>query len=296
MTFKRAGISREKLHWSFGCVLAVILYSQLDFGPGAEVVLRPSQPVVLAAEQVRADPFEKLIRHDPLAALLAARAQHVRDVRDYQCVLVKQEALPSGMSEEQEIEVKFRQQPFSVYMNWLRNPGMANRVIYVKDRWVDPNARRTEERELAVAQPGKIAQLFVKSVKQPIRGRLARKSSRRFLDEFGFQRTLDLLIKYCQIARSRGELSLEYRGETRFDGRPVWVLRRQLPYSGEGGVYPDRVAEIYVDQAYRVPVAVYCYSDVEKRPEHLLGKYEYRNIRFQTGLSDRDFDPATYGM
>lgn len=289
-------ISRRKLQFFFGLALAGIFYLQYQLSDDAAVVIAPRAPVVLAAETVNIDPFDKLIRRDPLAALLEARAQHLREVSDYECVMVKQEHLPSGMSDEQEIRVKFRQEPYSVFMDWLRNPGLANRALYVKGRWTDPKAKDPEERELAVAQPGKIAQLFVKSVKQPIRGRLARRSSRRSLDDFGFQRTLDLLIKYCQMAKEHGELSLEFCGESRFDGRPVWVIRRRLPYTGEDGIYPDRTAEILIDKQYRVPVAIYCYSDDEKQPQNLLGKYEYRSIHMRAGLTDKDFEPATYGM
>ena len=149
---------------------------------------------------------------------------------------------------------------------------------------------------MAVAQPGAIAQLFVKSVKQPIHGRLARKASRRSLDEFGFQKTLDRLIRICEIAKSKGELALDFNGESRFDDRSVWVIRRHLPYTGEGGPYPDRTAEILVDKEYRVPVAVYCYSDDDKQPDNLIAKYEYRGVRMRVGLTEKDFEPVTYGM
>jgi hypothetical protein len=289
-------ITRRRLQLFFGIALAAIFYFQYQWGDDADVVITPRAPVVHAAETVGDDPFERLIRQAPLAALIEARARHQREVTNYECIMVKQELLPSGMSEEQEIKVKFRQEPYSVFMDWIRNPGLANRALYVKGRWTDPKAKDPNERELAVAQPGKIAQLFVKSVKQPIRGKLAHRSSRRSMDDFGFQKTLDLLIKYCHLAKERGELSLEFCGESRFDGRPVWVIRRRLPYTGPKGEYPDRTAEFLIDKQHRVPVAVYCYSDDEKQPQNLLGKYEYRSVRMGAGLTDRDFEPSTYGM
>ena len=43
-------------------------------------------------------------------------------------------------------------------------------------------------------------------------------------------------------------------------------------------------------------MAVYCYSDDAKQPCNLLGKYEYRSIRMRAGLTDKDFEPSTYGM
>jgi len=276
--------------------LAGILCLQYELTRDNEVILNPSSPIVVAAEPVSADPWADLVRNNPLQALKEAQQRHIRTVPDYTCTLVKQEMLLSGMSEEQEIDVLFRQEPYSVVFHWRRNPGLAERVIYVKGRWIDEDADSPEERDLAVCQPGAVARLLVKSIKQPIHGKLARRTSRRYLDEFGFTRAMDLLIKYCDIARQRGELSLEYCGETHFDGRPVWVIRRVLPYSGLDGIYPDRTAEIFIDKEYRVPVAVYCFADLERRPEYLLGKYEYRNIRMDADLSESHFDPKSYGM
>lgn len=289
-------ITRLRPNVLIGSMLIAVFCVQyrMSSGPETPVVMRES--VVMAEEPVHADPFETVLRRDPLAGMIEARAQHLRSVIDYECVMSKQELLPSGMSEEQEIKVKFRHTPYSVYMEWQRNPDLASRVIYVKGRWTNTNAAAPDEREQAIAQPGVIARIFVKSVKQPIHGRLARKSSRRFIDEFGFEKTLDRLIKVSEAAKLRGDLTLDYLGKSQFNGRLVWVIRRHLPYSGEGGLYPDRTAEILIDQTLRLPVAVYCYSDVDQKPHHLIAKYEYRGIRMQVGLTEKDFDPSTYGM
>ena len=289
-------VTRRRATFIVGLVLITVFCLEYLFSAEPDAPVTLQEPIVLAEKMAGADSFDALMRHDPLAAMIEARAQHLREVIDYECVMMKQELLPTGMSEEQEIKVKYRQEPYSVYMEWQRNPGMAARVIYVKGRWTDSTAQEPEDRELAVAQPGVIARIFVKSVKQPIHGRLAKKSSRRFIDEFGFQKTFDRLIGVCEMGRSKGELALEFCGESQFDGRPVWVIRRHLPYITEGGRYPDRTAEIFIDRGLRVPVAVYCYSDDDRQLGHLLAKYEYRGIRMRVGLTDKDFEPVTYGM
>ncbi|HVP12479.1 MAG TPA: DUF1571 domain-containing protein [Phycisphaerae bacterium] len=287
--------THRRIQLVFALVLACVFY--LEFTQEHHTpILSIGSPYVVAAERPPADPFEKLIRENPLAALIQARERHVQSVRDYRCTLVKQELLASGMSAEQELDVMHRLEPYSVVITYTRNASLVNRVVYVKGRWTDPDADNPDERELAVAQPGAVAQLLIKSLKTPIHGPMSKEATRRAVDEFGFKRTLDLLIKYCEMARARGELRLEFCGETHFDGRPVWVVRRNLPYTGEGGIYPDRTAEMYIDKEYRVPIAVYCYSDDERKPLNLLGKYEYRDIRFDVGFSESDFDPATYGM
>lgn len=282
-------LRHRRIKLIFALILAAIFYAQFTEEQN-EPIVRSITPLVLAAERAPVDYFEALIRSNPLAALHQARAHHEQSVADYECIMVKQESLPSGMSEEQEIKVRHRLKPYSVALQWTRNPGLAERVIYVKDRWVD------DGEQLAVCQPGEILRKVVKSIKTPIHGMMAKRTARRSIDEFGFKRALDLLIKYSELAKSRDELSLTFCGEGHFDGRAVWVIRRHLPYTGENCDYPDRTAEIYVDKEYHVPIAVYCYSDDERKPENLLGKYEYRNIRFDIGLSDTVFEPATYGM
>jgi hypothetical protein len=287
--------TQKRIQLLFGLLLAGICYLEVSERENAPILTERSA-VVLASPHVDADPLERLLREDPLSALKELRARHLREVKDYRCTLVKQELLSSGLSAEQELEVLFRQEPYSVMMHWVRNAGLANRAIYVTGRWMDEDADNPAERELALAQPGKLGSFFLKSIKMPIHGSMAKDTARRSIDEFGFGRTLDLLIKYCDAAKVKGELSLSFQGEGRFDGRPVWVLKRRLPYNAESGIYPDRTAEIYIDKELRIPVAVYCYSDDEQNPENLLGKYEYRDVRFNVGLSETDFSPETYGM
>jgi hypothetical protein len=287
--------THRRIQFIFALILGCVFYFEFTQGHHTPI-LSIGSPYTYAAETPAADPCEKLIRDDPLSALMEARERHVRSVTDYRCTLVKQELLPSGMSAEQELDVMHRLEPYSVVITYTRNASLVNRVVYVKGRWTDPDADNPDERELAVAQPGAVAQLLIKSLKTPIHGPMSKEAARRTVDEFGFKRTLDLLIKYCEMAKSRGELGLKFCGETHFDGRPVWVVRRSLPYTGEGGIYPDRTAEMYIDKEYRVPIAVYCYSDDQRSPQSLLGKYEYRDIRFDISLQESDFDPATYGM
>lgn len=287
--------SQRRIQVGCGLLLVGILYAQLAM-ESPQPVINTGAPIVYADQPVAADSFEKLLRDDPLAGLIEARDRLVRTTRDYTCTFVKQERIDGEISEEQESNVKFRSEPYSVMMNFTRNAGLANRAIYVKGKWRDETAEDPSLRELAVCQPAKGLSLFIKSIKQPINGLLAKQTSRRSIDEFGFHRSLDLLIKYSQIARQADELKLEFVGETRFDGRDVWLVRRTLPYTSPDGPYPDRVANIYIDCKLHVPVAVYTYSNVDEAPEHLLGKYEYRNVRFNVGLTETDFDPATYNM
>lgn len=249
--------------------------------------------VIPAARTLDRAEFAELLGRDPLGAFREARDNHRRTVRDYQCTFVKKELLPRGMSKEQTIAVKFRQEPYSIFMHWIKNQDKAVRVIYQAGRWTDDCAD-FNERAQAVCQPGAIAAMFVKSLMQPIHGDRAKQSSRRFIDDFGFAKALELMVQFSTLAQQRGELSLQLEGESEFDGRPTWVLKRHVPYAGPGGLYPDATAIYHIDQEWRVPVAVYSFSDAQGK--QLLGRYEYRDVKMNAGCCQTDFEPATYGM
>lgn len=283
-----------------GALLAVVLAyqwqqrSQSDPRSTRPRLVRVAQAAEAVGGTIDRGRFAQVLRERPLDALEWARANHLRNVADYRCTFVKQELLFSGMSREQIIDVRFRQQPYSVMMHWVHNPDKAVRVIYVAGRWVDPQAERLEERDLAVCQPGAIAQLFVRSIRQPIRGVRAREASRRPIDDFGFARSLELIVEFSRKAEQNGHLDLRFAGEAEFDGRPVWKLERFLPNYGANGPYPDASAVYFIDQEWLVPVAVYSFADAGQ--SQMLGRYEYRDVRMNAGCGESDFDPASYGM
>src|SRR5262249_31376352 len=102
------------------------------------------------------------------------------------------------------------------------------------------------------------------------------------------------MVHYSGMAQQRGELSLKLEGESEFDGRPTWILKRHVPYNGPGGLYPDATAIYQIEQEWRIPVA--CYSYADSRAKQRPGRDEYRDVRMNTGCSQSDFEPSTYGM
>ena len=260
----------------------------------ASAQAQSSQPPATTPSIV--SPFESLLATDPLGAMRKLHAEAQAAANEYTCLFTRQERLSSGVGPDQDIRVKFRPTPHSVQMEFVRNPKLVKRVIYVDGRWRDESASDPELRDQALVQPHGLAGVLIKSLKQPIRGTMAKRSGRRSIDQFGFVRAMDLLVKYCETADAEGALTLTYEGVGEFEGRRVWIIKRVLPYTGPDGPYPDRVAIIYIDHEHRVPIAVHTYSADATRPEDLLGKYEYREINMSPGLTDADFDPATYGL
>ncbi|MEE9296718.1 MAG: DUF1571 domain-containing protein [Phycisphaerae bacterium] len=245
----------------------------------------------IAPQQYQPGDIAHLAQNDPQAFVRYCRDEYVRGgVRDYTCSFTKQEFINKRLGKIEEVAVRFREEPFSVYMNWVHNASAAMQALYVKNAWVDSKGR-----QLAWFKPsGALIRLFVPKIKQPINGVGAKKGSRRTLDQFGFRGTLDLIIKYNERGRRNNDLELHYVGESSIGGRMTWVFERFLPFTGQDEPYPDALLRYHIDQEWLVPTACYSYADSDG--EQLLGSYVITDVDFNVGLNDNDFDPRRLGF
>jgi hypothetical protein len=233
-----------------------------------------------------------LIKEDVVGSLIQAQKYHQSRVRSYSCRLQKQETLDGRLGEQSQMQVRFKQGPFSVAIQWDRNGGRVKSALYVKDRWLDLKAKRVQERQLACFKPSGVAGAFVSSVKRAIHGADARECSLYALDEFGFDNALERLIRASTDSDGRSLLALV--GTNRHDGRPTWLLRRDTPFVDADHRISCATVDIELDKEWLVPVAVRFYRD--KQRTELFAMYEFYDVQMNAGLSDRDFDPGTYDM
>ena len=233
--------------------------------------------------------IDRMAREEPIKVLREAERRYRQSVMGYTCTFYKQELIDGKLTQRQEVQVKYREDPKSVYMHWTKNAGKARRVIYIEDKWTKDGL------PAALCQPeGGIARLLVSKILMPINGPDAKAASRRTIDQFGFANALDLILKYSLMANKEGALKLELTGEGTVDDRPTYVFERRVPYTDENGKYPDRVLVYHLDKQTLMPVSCESYADLAKK--QLLGRYQYANIRLDVALTDTDFEGATYGM
>ncbi len=243
----------------------------------------PSRETLSAALSI-----EDWARRDPYGFLQAALDEYDRSVRDYTCTFTKRERIAGQLSEEQVMRAMFREKPYSVRLEWVRNPDKCSRVLYVADKWSE------DGEPMAVVEPqGSIARFFVSYVMRPIHGADALKSSRRPIDQFGLRNSLALTLKYARMAREQSILQLDYRGSGEVDGRETLVFERRLPFvDGGKSVWPDRVLVVHIDKEYKLPTLCEAYSDEAKK--NLLGRYMTTNLKINPNLPDSTF--TTQGM
>ena len=252
---------------------------------------KPSPTVAFASPAPQAqkiDPLEIVAARDPIAFFQDAIARYDRSVRDYSCTFTKQELLGGELSTEQVIRAMYREKPFSVRMEWVRNADKCARVLYVADKWVD------QGKQMAVVEPGAIARLFVPYVMRPINGPDAAKSSRRTIDQFGVRNSMCLILKFALLAREKNILNFAYVGNGKVNDRETLVFERRLPYEGENGVWPDRVLVVHMDKELLVPALCISYADEQKQT--VLGKYMYTDLKLNVNLADSVFTKEGMGL
>jgi len=209
-----------------------------------------------------------------------------REIREYRCVLLKQERLDDGMTPVQEIEVRFRAKPQTVYMLWRTNADDVKRALFIDD---GQNLTDDGRKQARVEPAGSLVRLLVKDIYMPIDGPEARQASRRTIEECGFRATFALLEKYNALAAERGVLDFKYSGTGVVDGRPTFVIVRTLPHGGADDIYPDARMVMHLDQEWLLPVAVYSYADPAEK--ELLGSYVFTKVELNPG-----FDAAAFGF
>lgn len=260
-------------------------------GPAAEArhaavlaAAAPLPPKPIAPKAFTKDQIIDLAKSDPDAVWQLGKERYAREVRDYGCTFVKREFVNGKLKDEEEIDVRFRDAPQSVFMFWKRGSDQVKRALYVDSA----EFRDKKGQKVAKIEPaGAIVRLVVSEVELPIYGKEAKEASRRSIDEFGFLNTFRIIEKIHPVAEKNGVLDFRFEGEDQIDGRPTYRFVRHLPYTGESGVYPDARMIMHLDQEWLLPTAIYSYADREGKK--LLGSYVFKNVRLNQGFSEHDF-------
>ncbi len=151
--------------------------------------------------------MKRLAETDPVAFLEACIRRYDREVKGYRCVLHKQERLDGKLQPSEEIDVQFREKPFSVLMDWREGARLAKKTLYVKGENKD---------KVEVKLNGLLAIAGIVE-RDPV-GEDARKSSRIPITEFGIQIGSERTLAAWQKAEQQNALHVEYSGRSEGEG------------------------------------------------------------------------------
>ncbi len=97
-------------------ILSAAVWAQGQNGVSQTDVLRTKPPDELARQ------ITNLAENDHIALLEMAVDRYDRTIRDYSGTFIKQERIKGELGPVQVIAFKFRQEPFSLFMEWKENP------------------------------------------------------------------------------------------------------------------------------------------------------------------------------
>lgn len=204
----------------------------------------------------------------------------VRTLNDFTCIFSKAEYKGKQLPKEV-VDMKWRKQPRSVYMKWIGDEKKGQQALWVKGKNND---------KLRAKPPHLLA------VSLATDSWLAMKDSRHTVTEAGFDHTVELIAKDLDISMKHPDYNSKIKllGEQVVNGAPSVCFEAEMDKEKHPEFYAQK-ALICASKEAKVPnkVQIWMKEDGEVR---LVEDYGYENIKLNVGLTDKDFDPATYGL
>ncbi len=209
------------------------------------------------------------------------RAREVlANVRDYTCVFIKRERIKNQLQGSETLAMKVRREPFSVYLRYLKPDDKAGtEAIFVRGQ----NDNKVVAHSVGL-------QRFAGTLRLDPTSDWAMSGNRYPVTEAGLHNLVDRMIGISEAEIRYGEVDVK-TFPARIDGRDCTCVQVFHPYRRDSFKY--HVARSYYDNEWQIPVRNEVY-DWPARPGDqpvLLGEYTYTQLRFNVGLTDRDFDP-----
>jgi len=209
--------------------------------------------------------------------LAEAQASFAR-VRDYMGTLVRLERIDGQLQPEQFIDIRVRQQPYSVCLKWTAPRHLAGQeAIFIAGK---------NNNEIRAKGSGILA--VAGYVSLPTNDPRVMKKSRHAITETGIGNMLDVLSRSFEVVRrlpaSQAKVTF---ADYAFQQRPCTRME-MTHHVFHPQLYCHRCV-VYVDKELKLPVRVevYDWPTPKGNPNgDLLECYSYTNLRFNLGLTD----------
>ena len=238
-----------------------------------------SEPPAAGMADPRLQQLDNLAKKDHVALIKQAIARYKESVQDYSCTFIKQERLNGQLQPDQEIKVKFREQPFSVGMQWVRNAPIGDAILYVEGKC---------DGQMLVRPKGLLGKMIGVQMRKP-GDPAVMANTLKPITAFGLRKNLESLLAVYELAGQRGDSVNSFAGYKEVAGRKVMVLKRELPNKPD---YPCKLVVWYLDVEYEAPMALESYD----WDDQLIASYLYKGLKFNNGYSDSDFAPEANGL
>jgi hypothetical protein len=201
-----------------------------------------------------------------------------QNVRDYTCTLVKQESLDGAQGEQQHIMMKCRNQPFSVYLKFLK-PYTGREVLFVDG---------INNNEMTVLEAGWKRNLGKMNLDP--NGMVAMRGQRHPITEVGLRNLTAKLLAGKTAEMQFGECTVTSNPNTKIDNRSTTMIQIEHPTPRKQ--FPTHITRIFLDNQMRVPICydAYLWPEAPGKSPPLDARYIYSNLKLNAGLAAQDFD------
>ena len=201
-----------------------------------------------------------------------------QNIQDYSCVFTKRELVDGKLLPYEQMFMKVRHRPFSVYMYFLGPEDVkGQQVVYVEG----------QNNGKMVAQPIGLKGKFGPYYLDP-NGTFAMAGQRYPITNAGFVNLTKQLIAEGMRDRQYPQCEVkEYKG-AKVAGRTCTVteiIHPQLPQ------FEFHKARIFVDDEWNIPIRLesYLWPQQPGGQPPVLEEYTYTNLKFNNGFTDADF-------
>jgi outer membrane lipoprotein-sorting protein len=215
----------------------------------------------------------EIVEPNPEEWLVEAEAAYDR-VESYTAFFHKQQRIAGELRDEENIFLKFRKKPYSLYMKWVTEPYKGSELLYV----VGWNKGRVK------AHRGGFFSFIVRDL-DPNAPELMRNNLRP-VTSMGAGFLLQTVAINMRKAIEAGGLTFTGRGRENVYGRDTQVILIDTPYENVED-YDGARFVINQDVESKILLRIRVYD----RDARLVENYGYEKMNLDARLSDADFDP-----
>jgi hypothetical protein len=218
-------------------------------------------------------------RHPLAPALKLARASRkaLDSVRDYEATFIKRELIGTALT-TQTIQMKFREEPFSVYLGF-QQPNAGREILFVKGQ---------NENKL-LAHEGSGLKALVGTVPLAIDSPQARAENRHPIVDLGMRRLIEMVITQWEFEGQFGEANVQYYPDAKIGGISCPAIESTHPQPRKQ--FPFHISRLYIDAQSNLPVRIenYAFPQAPGQEPPLVEEYTYVKVRTNIGLTNADF-------
>jgi len=242
--------------------------------PVAAPAAAPAAPFNLA-QQPGEHPMAPAIR-----VMKEVLANIDQNVRDYTCTLIKREAVEGALGDQQQIMLKVRQSPFSVYLYFLK-PYQGREVLYVDG---------VNDNNLVVLEAGWKRNLGKLNLDP--NGMVAMRGQKHPITDVGIRNLMAKLIAAKTAEMKFMECNVTSNPNTRIGDRPTTLIQIEHPVPRKE--FGTHITRLFLDNELRVPIHydAYLWPEAPGQAPPLDASYTYANLKLNVGLAARDFDAS----